>query len=214
MVSAELSYRDYIGAWTIATKFAQVKFSGNEDIVKLLTKLERLIKFEQYDKQKAKIKCLEEFKEQNKSEIDILEFEINSLKKKHKLVILHKEIYIEIKSLNKEIERLSWLNQNIDYAINNLNKDLFFDVHKLKSKYKNMLANLDFSSKNSYHQSHNDISVQIYEYNGDEELLAEKVNNIIAKLQTKLDNEISQIKQQTKVKLKSKNITPIEILEV
>ena len=77
-----------------------------------------------------------------------------------------------------------------------------------------MLAKLDFSSKNSYHQSNNDISVQIYEYNGDEELLAEKVNNIIAKLQTKLDNEIAQIKQQTETKLKSKNITPIEILEV
>ncbi len=214
MITAELSYRDYMGAWNIATKFAKIKFSGNEDIVQLLTKLERLIRFEQYDKQKAKIKCLKEFKEQNNSEIEILKFEINSLKKKHKLVILHKEVYSEIKCLNKEIERLSWLNQNIQYAINNLDDDLFFDVHKLKSKYKNMLAKLDFSSKNSYHQSHNDISVQIYEYNGDEELLAEKVKSITAKLQTKLDNEIAQIKQRTEAKLKSKDITPLEILEL
>ena len=34
--------------------------------------------------------------------------------------------------INKEIERLSWLNQNIDYAINNINNDLLFDVYKLK----------------------------------------------------------------------------------
>ena len=111
MISAELSYRDYVGAWTIATKFAKVQFSGNENIVNLLTKLERLIRFEQYDKQKAKIKCLEKFKEENNSEIETLKFEINSLKQKHKLIILHKEVYIEINRLNKEIGRLSWLNQ-------------------------------------------------------------------------------------------------------
>jgi len=36
MVSAELKYRDYVGTWTIAIKFARISFNGD---VPLMIKL-------------------------------------------------------------------------------------------------------------------------------------------------------------------------------
>lgn len=214
MISAELSYRDFVGQWTIAVEFAKLQFSGDKNITYLLERLSHLIEFEKYDKQKAKIKCLEEVKEQNNSKIEILEFEINSLKKKYKIIALHKEEYNKIKYYRKEIERLSLLNQNIDFKIAKLDDDLFLKVHELKSKYKSILACLGFSCKASYNKKENSISIEIYEYNGDEKLLAQKVRSAISEIQEKIDAQIAQIKRKTNEKLNSTDITPSEILQL
>lgn len=207
MISAELSCHYYYGD-------AYLEFSGNKKIVDLLTVLTHLITFKKYDKHQAKIECLEQLREQNKSKIDILEFEINSLKKKYKIIALHKEAYNKIKYYQNILKELYATNQIINRKISRLDDASWFSVDELKSKYKNLLATLEFSCKTSYHKKDINTSVQIYEYNGDEELLAIKVIAMTNKLQSKLDNEIEQIKQSIQQTLSSTTLSNEDILKL
>lgn len=196
MISATLEYRDFVGAWTIAIKFAHIKFNGNEEVAQLLNKLCDLISRERNNEQNSKINYLESKQQSNNEKIEALKNQILNLKNKYQLTIFHKEIYAKIKSMKKEIANLIMANNNIDYALNTYEYLKNKNVNKLIHKYRDLLAKLGFSCKTSYHKDNNDVDVEIYEYDGDEEKLAQKAQILIDKLNTKLEQERRNIEEK------------------
>lgn len=195
MVTAMLEYRSYVPSLTFALKFSSLKFSGNEEITYFLNNIQYYIEFEKNRIQNAKIECLEKVKESNNKKIEELNKELLKLKKKRLLIVLHKEEYSQAKKLKAEIQKLIGNNETINGLINGLKDDRFYSVRNLNSKYRNLLAKLNFSCKSSSYSDEKLIDKEIYEYNGDEGELESKAKAILAKLEKEQDKEIEEIKK-------------------
>ena len=193
MVSAQFEYRDYVGPYTIAIKFASLRFNGHIDNKLMLSNLVDLIEYEKYYKQKALIECWAEKKEQNNKRIQELNSQLEQLKKKYKLGVLF-VAGDKVKAIKKEIESLKGKNLTINARISALDEDNFFDVYEKKTKFRELLSYLNFSCKTSYHKSENDISVEIYESTLSDEQLYEKAKAKYDELKAKRDKEIESLK--------------------
>lgn len=196
MISAELSYRDFVPSDTIAVKFIDIDFGGDNKITRLLKDLFHLIKFEKSRKQEIKIDFLKKLQEKNNVEIEKLENRILNLKNQYKIVFLHKKACLEIKNINKEINNFLFQNRKIENEIEKLEDDRFFETSEIKRKFKNMLAVCDFSCKTSHYSNDTLISVEIYEFIGNEEEFYEKVDSKLKEFKTKLEKEINKIKDE------------------
>jgi len=197
MITAELKYRDYVPDFTIAIEFARLTFlTSNEEVSSLLKDLEHSIRFKKYEKQKAKIECLNQEIEENNLKISNLEKEIEDIKSKYFITLFHKTIRKQIKNLKYKIDELKFFNGKIYTRIKELEDDKFYSTFQLLTKYKQLLVDLDFRIKSSYHKSQNDTDIEIYEFDGDENELIKKAKEILKQIQKEIDNRVYEIEHE------------------
>ena len=197
MITAELKYRDYVPDFTIAIEFARLTFlTSNEEASSILKDLEHAITFKKYDKQNAKIECLKEEIEENNLKISSLEKEIENIKSKYFITLFHKTIRKQIKNLKQKIDELKFFNGKIYARIKELEDDKFYSVFQKLTKFKELLADLDFSLSSTYHKTNNDIDVEIYEFEGDEDELIKKAEEILKQIQEEIDERVYEIEHE------------------
>ena len=177
MITAELSHRDHVGAYTIAKTFADLKFNGQEDVVKPLNRLAKLIEKKKYRKNQLKIEILTTAKENNYKEIEHLNAELKDLKNlRNRLIAMlsHENSHSRIKQVKAELEQLEETNYRIYCLIQKIRKldnqwESSYSNYEELQAFRNLLAELGFVPTSSH--ATKSLQHEFFKYTGNEETL-------------------------------------------
>ena len=211
MISAELSYRNYVPSNYIALEVSHLHFNGDFDITRILDNLIHLVEFDKYNEQTTKIKKLLEHKQINFDELQNWQAELKCFENSHLFWLLSKRLREERAILKAESEKLASTDKYLSTTIKQLENNEFYEASELTRKFKKILAELGFTCKAST-QDDSNLHKEIYESTcSDEELIA-KAEKMIAQLQQKQKEKLSIIdKKYSKLEIvTSKDISHID----
>jgi len=204
MITAELNYD------------TNLTFYGDTKTVLLLYSLMKKIEKRNYDATECKIKYLKELLEKNIKKIN--DFKAELKKPNNGLIyrLINRNIKQKVVNLRKEILELEDFNYcSITPKINKL------EGYKVPSKFllnidiKDMLTTLGFSCKVSnigFSPRVGTKNHSVYEYDGDEELLRQRANQEITKLEEEIRKKVSWAKENIdNLIYKQDNLTPEDI---
>ena len=92
MILAILNSRTYVPNDTIAIEFADIDFNGEFRVTSVLNNLKCAIAYQRYDKQQAKIDCINAKIEENSKDIETLKTLISNFKKPLRFTLFNKII--------------------------------------------------------------------------------------------------------------------------
>lgn len=205
MVTAKLTYRDYVPYDTWAIEFTELEFyCGNDKVKTELDDLRHLLKFKQYDEQEALKEIWQQYRSEYTKKLSSLKKEVEELKKQYKLgthIFLAREKFKSLKlKIKKAIEDISV----IDEIYQSLKEDEYYTVHEEKRIFKDMLAELSFSCKSTHHQTSNIISIETYECLLSDEKLLELTQKCYKIKEEELNKDIEYIKNEFKREVENK----------
>jgi len=129
---------------TIYLKIKEIKQKIKKEIAGIFDlKLETIVMEEQVQKQKEKVKLIEETERKMEEEIQILEKEIDKFTNQEKICIADKKFYENISFNRKSQESCPWTNKTFD----TLREELFFCALQLQKAF---ILNANSFNKNLY----------------------------------------------------------------
>jgi len=179
-----------------ATEYVWFKFLGDEKIRDLLHKLFELLEFEKYGKEKEELGYLEFKHEKNNIKIKNLKRKILDIKKQKKVIIFNKEVLETIKSYRDQIRELIKINKILNKEISKLKDPYLFKTYELKMKFKDLFEKIGFTHISTDVRLYDKNTIETYEFNGNEKILAEVASKKIKELESKLREDINEIKKR------------------
>lgn len=191
---AELRYKDSVqgeGDYSICRLY----FKGDKELVTKLDKYFDDVRYLRFFEIKAEIECLEILKAKNQHLIFAVTQAIHGMKKAHRLLLLNREAYNNVKGLRDNLDELTQIDEEYKSKITKLGTQRNYTIPERMAVYKEALAGLGFSVTYS-RESMTGMSIDSFqcEYSDDElrELLAIKIEEF----QTQKNEKISEIKNK------------------
>ena len=181
MILAILNSRTYVPNDTIAIEFADIDFNGEFRVTSVLNHLKCAIAYQRYDKQQAKIDCINAKIEENSKDIETLKTLISNFKKPLRFTLFNKTIRNKIKMYKNQIEEIAFENSQLIETINALEEEKSYPASFLKDKLQYMLISLGFSLYSSHHQNDANVDSELYQFDGNEKELIKQANQMFNK---------------------------------
>ena len=112
---------------------------------------------------------------------------------------------MQVKQIQNEIQGLCSVRCSLCNKIEELDNDLWFSASKLKYKFKDLLAQLDFTCKSS-HKIGDITNAEIYEFAGDEEVLAVKARIMTDALKNEINKKAEEMKKRLETTEKTSSV--------
>lgn len=208
MVTAKLTSRTYVPAFTSARGFANIEFMGSREAREILKNLMHEIEYRKYHINDSLINWYDGFKELNNKKIQVLNSQIKKLKDEHKLPIMfYKNAYKQIKALKKQIESLNSENDVFSCNISELDNARFLSASSLKISFEVALSDLEFHYKSEAVAGKERLTdISLYEFNGDENQLIINANAMIKDIKGYIINSVDSAKKLEKARCAQKGI--------
>ena len=197
MITAELSFRDYVPNGVIAIEFADVDFYGDQDITKKLDHLFHIIEHEkmiiygkEIEEKENKIKELKQKSEENAKEIE-------KIKKQNTAWMLKPGILKHVKLLTKQNEENNRIIDISKKQLYSFLRECSYDAYDLKKLFIQTLNTLGFSNKSSSSSKSSLTERRIYEYP------FENTQELAIKIQEEVEKIEKRIERQKKLKIES-----------
>ena len=191
---AELRYKDSVqgeGDYSICRLY----FKGDKELV---TKLDRYfddVRYLRFIETGAEIECLETLKARNQHLIFAVTQAIQGMKKAHRLLLLNREAYNNVKGLRDNLDELTQIDEEYKSKITKLGTQRNYTIPERMAVYNEALAGLGFSVIDSVESTNGMVKERLECAYSDEELL--KLVDIKSEEFKSAKNErIARIKQQ------------------
>lgn len=181
MISAELSYRNYVPIGWFALEYSNLLFHGNTDLVYLLGRVRDCIQYEKSQKIEPHINKLEVEKKSIIEEYNGWKQELDQTKKKYPFWRFSKEHREEVAILIAECDQLGREYNNILYKIKFLEDDRFYSASEKTHRFKKLLSELGFLCKSTT-RSESNLHEEVYESTCSDEELMKKAQAMFDKL--------------------------------
>lgn len=210
MIVAKLESRVHVPDDVIAIKFADIKFFGDQRIVKNLETAKHLVEFHDYKKYQVLIDFLEAKVLENKNDIDMLERDLKNLKRNFLSAYLISENRSQMKKTIELIERKNMQNAQYRNQINKYQSKRFTKTKILEDNFTQMLVSLGFKYRSTTKDETSLTKVTIFDYEGSEIDLFGQVENLIKDLRSKESYNVRLIQE----KLNGIDFDKIQIKEI